>query len=240
MSRSGDRECSSSVSNSSSTPPSRNAHTALCRRSADCLQLLRGSNKDSTSHTDYSMYSTCLTTSPGSVLFTRSNLLKRKDLCFSCLRLGLISHRRSLRSSHLFLKWTATILSCHHCSSFEEATRDRQVIEDTLLATGIVRVSLKGCFDTPTQTLPDHLLFIISNIGKGALWVPERRCFALRRQARALLFEATKNRRLVDSDLLCRFAGATISCLPAVPLTRFHLREIFNVQEQYKAKSFLS
>jgi hypothetical protein len=51
---------------------------------------------------DYSMYSTFLTASPGSVLFSRSNLLKRKDLYFSCLRLGLIRHRRSLRSSHLF------------------------------------------------------------------------------------------------------------------------------------------
>jgi hypothetical protein len=45
---------------------------------------------------------TFLTSSPGSVLFSRSNLLKRKDLCFSCLRLGLMRHRRSLRSSHLF------------------------------------------------------------------------------------------------------------------------------------------
>ncbi len=51
---------------------------------------------------DYSMYSTFLTSSSGSVLFNRSNLLKRKDLCFSCLRLGLIRHRKSLRSSHLF------------------------------------------------------------------------------------------------------------------------------------------
>jgi hypothetical protein len=50
---------------------------------------------------DYSMYSTFLTVSSGSVLFSRSNLLKRKDLCFSCLRVGLIRHRRSLRSSHL-------------------------------------------------------------------------------------------------------------------------------------------
>ena len=56
----------------------------------------------STRYADYSMYSTFLTASPGSVLFSRSNLLKRKDLCFSCLRLGLIRHRRSLRSSHLF------------------------------------------------------------------------------------------------------------------------------------------
>jgi hypothetical protein len=39
---------------------------------------------------DYRMYSTFLTDSPGSVLFSTSNLLKRKDLCFSCLRQGLI------------------------------------------------------------------------------------------------------------------------------------------------------
>jgi hypothetical protein len=114
------------------------------------------------------------------------------------------------------------------CSSFEEASRVRQIIEDTLLAAGIVRVSLKGCFDTPTQTLPDHLSFIISSIGKGALRVPERRCFALRRQACALLFEAVKNRRLVDSDLLRCFSGAVISCLSAVLLVPFHLREVFN------------
>ena len=59
-----------------------------------------------TRYADYSMYSTFLTASPGSVLFSRSNLLKRKDLCFSCLRLGLIRHRRSLRSSHLFSKYS--------------------------------------------------------------------------------------------------------------------------------------
>jgi hypothetical protein len=126
------------------------------------------------------------------------------------------------------------------CSSFEEASRTRHIIEDTLLAAGIVRASLKDCFDTPTQTLSDHLGFIISSIGKGALRVPERRCFALCRQARALLFETAKNRRLVDSDLLRRFSGTSISCLPAVPLARSHLREVFNAQEQYKPRSFLS
>jgi hypothetical protein len=62
------------------------------------------------------------------------------------------------------------------CSSFEEASRARQIIEDTLLAAGIVRAPLKGCFDTPTQTLPDHLVFIISSIGKEVLRVPGRRC----------------------------------------------------------------
>ena len=47
---------------------------------------------------EYSMYSTLLTASPGSFLFSRCTLLKRKDLCFSCLRLGLMRHRSSLRS----------------------------------------------------------------------------------------------------------------------------------------------
>ena len=124
------------------------------------------------------------------------------------------------------------------CISFDETTRARQIIEDMLLVVGIVHAPLKGCFDAPTQTLPDHLVFIISSFN----WqMPSaRRCFALRRQARALLFEAVKNRRLVDSDLLCRFAGAAISYLPAVPLVRIHLREVFNAQEQYKPRSFLT
>jgi hypothetical protein len=78
---------------------------------------------------------------------------------------------------------------------------------------------------------------IISTNGRGALRVLERRCFALRRQARTLLFEAAKNRRLDNSDLLRRHV---ISCFPAVPLARVHLREAFNAQEQYKPRSFLS
>ncbi len=56
-------------------------------------------------NTDYSMYSMFLTTSPGSVLFSRSNLLKRKDLCFPCLTLGLIRHRRS-KKPHTFSQST--------------------------------------------------------------------------------------------------------------------------------------
>ncbi len=40
-------------------------------------------------NTYYSMYSTFLTVLSGSVLFIRSNLLKRKDLCVSYLRLGV-------------------------------------------------------------------------------------------------------------------------------------------------------
>jgi hypothetical protein len=75
------------------------------------------------------MYSTFLTASPGSVLFSRSTLLKRKDLCFSCLRLGLIRHRRSLRSSHLFSSGLliSILFKCFRCSneSNQKAIRDR-------------------------------------------------------------------------------------------------------------------
>jgi hypothetical protein len=122
------------------------------------------------------------------------------------------------------------------CSSFEEASRSRQIIEDTLLTVVIVRAPLKGCFDTPTQTLPDHLGFIISSIGKGVLRVPERRFFTLRRQTRSLMSETSKNRLLVDSDLLRRFSGVVISCLPAVPLPRFHLTELL-FWRNFSAKS---
>jgi hypothetical protein len=57
-------------------------------------------------YADYNMYSTFLTASPGSVLFGRSNLLKRKDLCFSCLRLGLISLSLHLYSPFLKCPWS--------------------------------------------------------------------------------------------------------------------------------------
>jgi hypothetical protein len=126
------------------------------------------------------------------------------------------------------------------CSSFEEASRTRQIIEDTLLSAGIVRVPLKDCFDTPTQTLSNHLVFIISTLGKVSLRVPEKRYCALRRQTRALSFETAKNRRLVDSDLLPRFTEAVVSYLTAVPLPHFHPREVFNVQDHYNPRSFLS
>ncbi len=80
------------------------------------------------------------------------------------------------------------------CSSFEDASQEDRIIEETLLDTDIVRAPLKDCFDTPLQTLTDYLGFSISTIGKGVLRVPERRCFALHRQAHALLFETSKNR----------------------------------------------
>jgi hypothetical protein len=59
------------------------------------LDLLNRTDPDETvRNADYIMHSTFLSSSSGSVLFIRSNLLKRKDLCFSWLRLGLIRHRK--------------------------------------------------------------------------------------------------------------------------------------------------
>ncbi len=83
--------------------------------------------------------------------------------------------------------------SRHWCPRLKEVSRAPQIIEDTLFTTGIVRAPLTVCFDTPTQTQPDHLDFIISSIGKGTLRVPERRCFALCRQKHELLFETAKH-----------------------------------------------
>ncbi len=47
------------------------------------------------SNADYSMYSTFLTSSSGSVLFNRCNLLKRKDLFFSCSEAQVRSYKAS-------------------------------------------------------------------------------------------------------------------------------------------------
>jgi hypothetical protein len=49
--------------------------------------------------------------------------------------------------------------------------------------------------------------------------------------------QESSSRRLRPPSM---FRGGVISCLVAVPLTRFHLREVFNAQEQYKSRSFLS
>ncbi len=105
------------------------------------------------------------------------------------------------------------------CSSFEEASRARQIIEDTLLAADIVRAQLKGCFDTPTQTLPDHLAFIISSMVKGTLRVPERRCFALRsslacQQFRWLAFisEKSSTRKSSTSQRLSSLKQLLTTC----------------------------
>ena len=65
---------------------------------------------------DYSMYLTFLTASPGSVLFSRSTLLKRKDLWFSYLRLGFIRHRRS-KKPHTFFSKFSSRFSCGDTSS---------------------------------------------------------------------------------------------------------------------------
>ena len=86
---------------------------------------------------DYIMYSTFLTASPGSVLFSRSTLLKRKDLCFSWLRLGLIRHRRSNRASHLSSQ------STRH-DFLVEILREADILVN--ISIGIQIVLLRGLF----------------------------------------------------------------------------------------------
>ena len=62
------------------------------------------------------VFNVSITDSSGSVLFSRSKLLKRKDLPFSFLRLGLIRHRYKLKILTLFLKYL-TRFSCHTLES---------------------------------------------------------------------------------------------------------------------------
>ncbi len=53
----------------------------------------------------------------------RVDQVERKDLCFSCLRLGLIKHRRSLRSSHL----SSQVFHDLHRVTLENAWRLRKI-----------------------------------------------------------------------------------------------------------------
>jgi hypothetical protein len=80
-------------------------------------------------HFSYEGNEQFLTASQGSVLFSRSTLLKRKDLCFSCLRLGLIRHRRS-KKPHTFFsnKVFATIFSWRY---FESARGEIEMQRET-------------------------------------------------------------------------------------------------------------
>jgi hypothetical protein len=59
---------------------SRGQPSLSCRQ---CRWIAFISERTCKYYEDYSMYSTFLTTSTGSVLFSRSNLPKRKDLYFS-------------------------------------------------------------------------------------------------------------------------------------------------------------
>ncbi len=97
-------------------PPSSWAeHTIMGQDHRTGQSLLLNSFSTKQHYADYSMYSTFLTASPGSVLFSRSTLLKRKDLCFSCLRLGLIRHRRR-KEPHTFSQSTRHVF-CGDTSS---------------------------------------------------------------------------------------------------------------------------
>ncbi len=110
---------------------------------------------------DYSMYSTFLTASSGSVLFSRSNLLKRKDLCFSSLRLGLIRPRRSLRSSHL----SSQVCHDSHRVTLEKAIRDRSSkVEISNLRFGFPRVKRHLSYEGNEQCLTRERVRILERL----------------------------------------------------------------------------
>jgi hypothetical protein len=102
----------------------------------------------STRNADYSMYSTFLTASPGSVLFIRSALLKRKDLCFSCLRLGLIRHRRSKKPHTFFSK-----SSPHVDFALQDLLKGRNIGVYQDLAPGGEQFLSRSRFPTPPGTV---------------------------------------------------------------------------------------
>jgi hypothetical protein len=78
------------------------------------------------------MYSTFLTASPGSVLISRSTLLKRKDLCFSCLNLGLIiRHRRIHKQQFSPVFFTAFIRHQNAAAEFLEKLLEDHQAADT-------------------------------------------------------------------------------------------------------------
>ena len=98
------------------------------------------------------MYSSFLTASPGSVLFSRSTLLKRKDLCFSCLRLGLIRHRRS-KKPHTFSQSTRHDFLWRY---FEPT--------HPLLGVRPVASSLSASLFTVSQSAPDLSLIFLESL----------------------------------------------------------------------------
>ena len=62
----------------------------------------------------------------------------------------------------------------------------------------------------------------------------------IRRAARHLLYQASQNRRLICSKDLQRFTGQAVSALSAIPLALFRLRSIYNCQERFRPRSFLT
>ena len=123
-------------------------------------------------------------------------------------------------------------------SSRPEALRARRFVEDLLARSGFHKAPDKGIWE-PVQTLPDHLGYEISTVGRGCLKVPPRRCRDIHVAAKDLLCRAKRNRRVVSTELLQVFIGKAASVVQAVRLARFWLRSIHDVCELFRATSKL-
>ena len=119
-----------------------------------------------------------------------------------------------------------------------QALRARRFIEDLLARSGFHKAPDKGVWE-PTQTLPDHLGYEISTIGRGGLKVPPRRCKDIHIAAKDLLCRAKRDRRRVSTELLQVFIGKAASVVQAVRLARFWLRSLHDVCELFRPTSTL-
>jgi hypothetical protein len=135
------------------------------------------------------------------------------------------------------LLYVDDLLAC--CGTEAEAFLAREIIAKTLEDAGITKSPTKGQWN-PSQVLHDHLGNIIDSKGAGCLQLPERRCAMIRRAARHLLYQASTNRRLICSKDLQRFTGQAVSALSAIPLALFRLRSLYNCQERFRPRSFLT
>ena len=95
---------------------------------------------------------------------------------------------------------------------------------------------------TPTQVLQGHLGSIIDSKGSVSLRLPERCCEMIRRDTRHLL---SPNITKPSSHQILGFAtfqvtGQEVNTLSDIPLTLFHLLSIYNSQERFRPRSFLT
>jgi len=140
-----------------------------------------------------------------------------------------------MRAGIRTLLYVDDLLAC--CGTEAEAFIAREIIAKTLEDAGITKSPTKGQW-TPSQVLQvDHLGNIIDSKGAGSLQLPERRCVMIRRAARHLLYQASQNRRLICFKDLQRFTGQAVS---VIPLALFRLRSIYNCQERFHPRSFLT
>ena len=120
-----------------------------------------------------------------------------------------------------------------------EARAVRDLIEELLANSGLSRAPDKGCW-TPTRTLPCHLGFEVSTLGKhGHLKVPPHRASEIAALARDLLCRASRDARRVSTQVLRTFLGKASSLTEGCDMARFHLRGLHDAHDQWAFKSKL-